>query len=95
MYYLIKLEITSLECEKDFFLTSLDEIDLLIYKEFNAAAITADTDLKRAKPPSESMNSKQRNVQRTSHENSTNQTLTAAASTQQHTEVDSIATPNA
>ena len=31
--YLIKLEITSLKCEKDFLITSLDEIDILILKK--------------------------------------------------------------
>ena len=87
MYYLIKLEITSLKCEKDFFLTSLDEIDLLIYKEFNESVNANNADMKRGKPLSESMNSKQRNIQKTPPDNATKQTLTTPASTQPHMDV--------
>ena len=46
-YYLIKLEITSLKCEKDFFLASLDEIDVLIFNKFNELNPIKDQELKR------------------------------------------------
>ena len=87
MYYLIKLEITSLKCEKDFFLASLDEIDLLIYKEFNESANAKDTDLKRVKPLSESANSKQINIQKASQDSATRHTLATPTSTQPHVDV--------
>lgn len=95
MYYLIKLEITSLKCEKDFFLTSLDEIDLLIYKEFNESANAKDTDLKRVKPLPESVNSKQRNIQKAPQDNATKQTLTTPASAQPHMDVLAVVLCNA
>ena len=48
VYYLLELEITSLKCEKDFLLTSLDEIDALIFqKQEEATMKTSDHPTKR------------------------------------------------
>lgn len=52
MYYLLELEITSLKCEKDFLLTSLDEIDALIFQKQEEATVkTSDHPTKRLTKP--------------------------------------------
>lgn len=46
---MLELEITSLKCEKDFLLTSLDEIDALIFKRQEEAEMkTSDQSSKRS-----------------------------------------------
>ena len=67
-YYLIKLEITSLKCEKDFFLASLDEIDVLIFNKFNELNPAKDQELKRGLKSNEVVNSKLRAVEVASKE---------------------------
>lgn len=67
-YYLIKLEITSLKCEKDFFLASLDEIDVLIINKFNELNPIKDQELKRGLKTNEVVNSKLRAVEVASKE---------------------------
>lgn len=52
VYYLLELETTSLKCEKDFLLTSLDEIDALIFqKQEEATMKTSDHPTKRLAKP--------------------------------------------
>ena len=64
MYYLLKLEITSLSCEKDFLLSSLDEIDALIYKKQEESGHKGtDTNLKRSGPTDESLTAKKRTTE--------------------------------
>lgn len=67
-YYLIKLEITSLKCEKDFFLASLDEIDVLIFNKFNELNNAKEQELKRGLKTNEVVHSKLRAVEFASKE---------------------------
>ena len=65
MYYLLKLEITSLNCEKDFLLSSLDEIDALIFKKQEESGVHgADANLKRCGPADESLSAKKRTIEK-------------------------------
>ena len=65
MYNLLKLEITSLSCEKDFLLSSLDEIDALIFKKQEESGLHgADPNLKRCSPPDESLSAKKRKIEK-------------------------------
>lgn len=50
VYYLLKLEISSLLCEKDFLITSLDEINVLILKnQREEETRTVQTNYKRSR----------------------------------------------
>lgn len=58
---MLKLEITSLRCEKDFLLSSLDEIDALIFKKQEESGFQGkDFSLKRISPTNEPQSAKKR-----------------------------------
>ena len=56
---MLELEITSLKCEKDFLITSLDEIDALIFqKQEETTMKTSDHPTKRLAKPIDAPNPK-------------------------------------